>query len=196
MTNWQEFPNEFPDMWDKMCKHFDAVHIAHTQRVQRNLNLMSAYFEKRNNLDLAMQTIQRGIQHDQSKLHNPEYEPYVWRVYRTKWNKEGRTESVLDLYYRTSHLDQVIRDAVFHHITHNRHHPEWHPDPDDMAYIDVVEMVCDWHAMSQEFQSDTHEWAKYVVPRRYAFGNHLQSVVFDTVKLIKELDSADNTQRT
>ena len=36
--------------------------------------------------------------------------------------------------------------AIQHHVTTNRHHPEFHADANDMSDVDLIEMVCDWTA--------------------------------------------------
>ena len=150
---------------------------------------MAEYYDTQNMFDLSWQLTQRTIVHDQSKMQEPEYVPYVWRVYRTQWNNDPKKDerSLLKGCFDDPTLDQAIRDAVNHHITHNRHHPEWHFDHDDMNKIDLTEMVCDWYAMSQEFKSSIDEWVAYVVPRRYHFGKRIPFIM-TTVALLKDLD--------
>ena len=67
-------------------------------------------------------------------------------------------------------LPNRVRRAVHHHVTTNRHHPEFHADPNDMTEVDLIEMVCDWTAMAQEFGQDggvteidsgsVHQWCE------------------------------------
>ena len=40
-------------------------------------------------------------------------------------------------------------------MTTNRHHPDFHANPNDMSDVDLIEMVCDWTAMAQEFGEDS-----------------------------------------
>ncbi len=64
-------------------------------------------------------------EHDASKFSEEEFEPYA-----QKWfNNSGET-----LEYR---------EAWKHHWTHNEHHPEFWLG-EDMPYIYILEMLCDW----------------------------------------------------
>ncbi len=51
-------------------------------------------------------------------------------------------------------MEDSVRSAIEHHVTTNRHHPDFHADPNDMSDVDLIEMVCDWTAMAQEFEQD------------------------------------------
>lgn len=187
ILHWTQVPAQLPELWADMAAHFEEVHSAHVARVRRNIQLMADYYESQQMFDISLQLAQRAIQHDQSKLHDPEYVPYVWRVYRTKWNKDNKQDKRFTTFFSDQTLDQAIRDAVYHHITHNRHHPEWHFDPDDMNKVDLTEMVCDWYAISQEFGSSIDEWVASVVPRRYVFGKRIP-FIRSTVQIVKQLD--------
>jgi hypothetical protein len=180
---WQDVPEKMPELWYEMTDHFQQVHTEHVERVQKNLALMGGYYEELSPA-MGLQIAQRAILHDQSKLQEPEYVPYVWRINRTLWKK---TNSPHLRWLESQTLDQAIQDAVRHHVTHNRHHPEWHMDADDMSVIDIIEMVCDWYAMSQEFNTSIVTWFNYVVPRRYSFSADVRQKVFDEITLIKTL---------
>lgn len=193
-VHWSKIPHSHPALWADMTAHFDMVHTAHVQRVQRNLNLLADYYESHNMFDVSLQLAQRAVLHDQSKLYEPEYVPYVWRVYRTEWLRNNKQDQRFFVFYSDHTLDQAIRDAVVHHVTHNRHHPEWHLDPDEMSLVDIGEMVCDWYAMSQELGSHIEEWVMSVVPRRYHFGKKI-SLIHQIVTVLKSLDVNDKIQR-
>lgn len=68
-------------------------------------------------------------EHDASKFSEDEFEPYA-----QKWfNNSGKT-----LEYE---------EAWKHHWTHNEHHPEFWLG-EDMPYIYILEMICDWGSFS------------------------------------------------
>ena len=67
--------------------------------------------------------------HDDSKFSDEEFEPYA-----QKWFNNG--EETLE-----------YKEAWTHHWTHNEHHPE-HWLGEDMPYIYILEMLCDWGSFS------------------------------------------------
>lgn len=67
--------------------------------------------------------------HDDSKFSEPEFEPYA-----QKWF--GNKEKTLE-----------YEEAWKHHWTNNEHHPEFWLG-EDMPYIYILEMICDWGSFS------------------------------------------------
>jgi Family of unknown function (DUF5662) len=81
-----------------------------------------------------------------------------------------------------------VKLAIHHHVPVNRHHPEFHADPNDMSDVDLIEMVCDWTAMSQEFGQDggsARGWADKTIGKRVAFDEDRRLFVY---QMIEELD--------
>lgn len=193
---WQHVEQEYPLDWEKMVGNFYKVHQQHLHRVMINMHHLTNYFQI-SNAPFAGEIVRRSYSHDNSKIEAPEYIPYVWRYWRTKWKADGEPKAEpafhieswesapFHLHFQDPTLDQAIRDAVFHHITHNRHHPEWHDDPDNMTHLDICEMVADWYAMSDEFNSNIYDWYRDVVPRRYHFGKK-QQLVLDTIDIVTQ----------
>lgn len=70
-------------------------------------------------------------EHDNSKFSEEEFEPYA-----QKWFGDG----IKTLEYE---------EAWKHHWTHNEHHPEFWLG-EDMPYIYILEMICDWGSFSVE----------------------------------------------
>lgn len=93
--------------------------------------------------------LKRGVEHDASKLEDPERETFA-RV----------TSSLFGLTYGSEEYKAQLKElgpALDHHYTHNKHHPEYNDlnghsfetlnDPiRSMDLIDIVEMICDWIA--------------------------------------------------
>ena len=42
--------------------------------------------------------------------------------------------------------------AVTTHTTTETHHPDAHIPPSDMGWLDIIEMVCDWHAAAESYK--------------------------------------------
>ena len=68
-------------------------------------------------------------EHDNSKFSEEEFEPYA-----KKWHLDGKKTREYEL-------------AWEHHWSNNEHHPEYW-DGEDMPYIYILEMICDWGSFS------------------------------------------------
>jgi hypothetical protein len=68
-------------------------------------------------------------EHDDSKFEEPEFEAYAQHFY-------GDKKDSLE-----------FEEAWKHHWTHNEHHPEFWLG-EDMPYIYILEMLCDWGSFS------------------------------------------------
>jgi hypothetical protein len=68
-------------------------------------------------------------EHDDSKFSEEEFEPYAQHFYGDKKN------------------DFEYEEAWKHHWTRNEHHPEFWLG-EDMPYIYILEMLCDWGSFS------------------------------------------------
>ena len=148
----------------------------HIERVRRCLTLMAKV------TDYGEELIERARVHDASKFGPDERIPYVWltEYYRCRRNGEPFA-------YPEGVAEQVKR-AIHHHLTTNRHHPESHADPNDMSGVDLIEMVCDWTAMAQEFGQDSGSargWADKTIGKRVAFNAEKRQFIYE---MIEELD--------
>ena len=96
------------------------------------------------------------VEHDQSKWSESEYDAYRMNFYPTILERETPNWDIL--------VKEKFDKAWEHHYTHNPHHPEyWVKDTgiaEDMPLDYIVEMICDWLAMSKKFNNDIHEWYK------------------------------------
>jgi hypothetical protein len=148
----------------------------HIERVRRCLTLLAKNTSYRDEL-----LVRAGI-HDASKFGPEERIPYVWL---TEYHRCRRSGEPFE--YPEGAADEVQR-AIRHHVTTNRHHPEFHADPNDMSEVDLIEMVCDWTAMAQEFGQDggsARGWADKTVGTRVAFNAEKRRFIY---RLIEELD--------
>jgi hypothetical protein len=80
-------------------------------------------------------------EHDASKYSEEEFEPYAQHFYGDKKN------------------DFEFKEAWKHHWMNNEHHPEFWLG-EDMPYIYILEMLCDWGSFSVE-KGDYLELSKY-----------------------------------
>lgn len=132
-------------------------------------------------LDVMISELQaRAAVHDASKLHSPEKEAYDGLTQDMKASTAPSGSEDYRAIIRTS------QPAVDHHVTTNRHHPEFFGDEGitGMTLIDLVEMLSDWKAASLRGDGTDADLAKYL-PRnveRSKIGEQLAAILENTRK--------------
>ena len=132
--------------------------------------------------------------HDRSKLEEPEFTPYVKR----KWFEKTANK---DLY---EEMDDDIKDAIVHHVTHNAHHPEYWSDDyrgfetsdpchvNDMPEGCVIEMICDWKAMSEERGNTPRVWYDKTRDTRWIFDEKTNRLIDKWLKAFEEIGNGQS----
>ena len=100
---------------------------------------MIAFYERRTNEHIARvrnclcllanetehgdELIRRGEFHDASKFGDAERVPYIWltEFHRCRQNNEP--------FSYPDGMEDSVKNAIQHHVTKNRHHPDFHADP-------------------------------------------------------------------
>lgn len=125
---------------------------------------------------VVQELVHRAAVHDQSKLLPPEKEVY------------DRVRPLLDAAEYGSEeyhaATEQLGPAFEHHTAVNRHHPEHFGSMrcSGMTLIDVIEMVCDWHAAAQRRPGGhvadglQHNFSKYGIEMQLA------AIIENTVK--------------
>lgn len=160
----------------EMIAFFERRTKEHIERVRRCLGLMAEVTEYSADL------LQRGKVHDASKFELEERLPYIWLTACHRCRRKGEPFE-----YPEGMAEKVSR-AITHHLTSNRHHPEFHADPNDMSDVDLIEMVCDWTAMAQEFGEEggsARGWADKTIGKRVAFNADKRRFIY---QMIEKLD--------
>jgi hypothetical protein len=124
---------------------------------------------------------QRAAVHDDSKFSDAEREPYTWLT------EYYRCRRVNEPFSYPPGVTDLVRLAIEHHVTSNRHHPDFHSDPNEMSDVDLIEMVCDWTAMSIEFGQDegsARGWADKTIGDRVLFNPERRAFVYQTIDLL------------
>lgn len=173
----------------ELIEYFIKRTNEHIARVINNANTLY----KKNKLfkDLPAQ----ALKHDLSKLVEPERTPYIVLTHYYKLKQEGK-----ELKTEDSIMDK-IREAAFHHIKNNSHHPEYWDNniqllgkdkrtnqkvnAQTMPFLDIAEMVCDWMAMSQEMNNDVTEFANSVVNKKFLFTENQINLIYKCIFLLK-----------
>ena len=93
--------------------------------------------------------------HDASKYTDIEFIPYRKHWYPTSYEKSLSDEEKAD-------IEKSYEDAWTHHYQNNSHHQKYWQNEDgsfrDMDLGSIIEMICDWEAMSKHFGQNTWKW--------------------------------------
>jgi hypothetical protein len=141
---------------EKLLQHIDGVN--------RNCRLLGKRLIEEGEVHLGHCLIARGMTHDNSKF------------YGLEWDWLTMTE---DDHKKKKDSKDTLWLAIRHHHSMNPHHPEFHPEVNDMSRLDISEMVCDWKARSEEFGSSLEEFveraiAKYEIAPNGRVGKHIK----------------------
>jgi hypothetical protein len=163
------------DPTPEMFAFYERRTNQHIERVHRCLALMAEATDHADELN------ERGRVHDASKFGAEELVPYIWltEFHRCRRNREP--------FAYPAGMENRVRAAVEHHMTTNRHHPDFHSHPNEMSDVDLIEMVCDWTAMSQEFDQDggsAREWADRTIGERVQFNDDKRRFIYDMIDLL------------
>jgi hypothetical protein len=164
--------DKIPDPTPAMVRNYEKRTKMHIDLVGQNLKKLHQM------TDWGDELLQRASVHDRSKYGPVEKLPYIWLTEFHRCKNGG-----LDFEYPPG-VEEKVQEASLHHITTNRHHPEFHSSPDAMSDIDVVEMVCDWTAMAQELgenDGSARGWADKNVNKKWQFSEPQVQLIYDTI---------------
>lgn len=172
----------------EMEEFFNERTKTHIQRVKNNIQKICEIYPNTgeiNKEDLE----QRASTHDVSKWSPEEYIPSIWFTWKRKLEQEGKSFEI------PSEMKEKINEAWIHHYTHNDHHPEYFCEPhtrtspilvNNMGKQQMIEMVCDLGAMSQEFNNSLLKWINDVTFKKYHFDDLHKMFILKIAKLIGE----------
>lgn len=110
----------------------------------------------------------RISEHDISKFAMEEMLGYILMT-----EKYGRKVG----YKFSKEDDEIMSRAWDHHKSINKHHPEFFESLNDMTYEDIIEMVCDWGAMSLEFGDSVVKFKDEKAYPKYNFTDNQKAVI-------------------
>jgi len=159
----------------EMTAFYEQRTREHIGRVARCLSLLAAVTPYGDEL------LERAKHHDASKFGPEERIPYIWL---TEYHRRRRTGDPLEY---PAGVAEEVEMAVKHHLSANRHHPEFHADTNEMTDVDLIEMVCDWTAMAQEFDQDggsARGWADKTIGHRVVFDAEKRRFIYEMIDLL------------
>ena len=171
-------PSDRQDPTPGMINFYERRTWEHIERVRKCLTLLADVDERGGELQA------RAAAHDASKFGPEERIPYVWLTEYHRCRRAGEAFA-----YPEGVAEDVV-SATRHHVTTNRHHPEFHADPNDMTEVDLIEMICDWTAMSQEFGQDggsARGWADKAIGSRLMLDDPKRQFVYTIIEKLDRL---------
>ena len=165
-----------------MIRNFEKRTKEHIDRVAKYLR----HFYR--TTDLGDELLERAKTHDQSKYSNVEKMPYIWLTEYHRCKNNGKK------FEYPIGIESKVKEATLHHITTNRHHPEFHDDPSDMNDVDIAEMVADWAAMAEELnEGSPRGWADKNIGTKWKFTEDQVESIYKYIEDIeKSFDHATN----
>lgn len=124
--------------------------------------------------DVAVRLRLRGVMHDASKLRSPEKEAFERLGEVSRRHEFGGAEYNEAL--------QLLGPALEHHYAVNRHHPEHFEDGIvGMHMLDLLEMLCDWKAASEQQEGGDIRVSLEVAVERFGISKELAYLLSITI---------------
>lgn len=133
--------------------------LIHKNYVQKSADKLCRYLEKEHASQHAKLLRERAKIHDDSKISNVDELYALSRIIDDKSTLKDANQQ----------LSPLKKDAIQLHWKHNSHHPEFFDSVLDMTKLDIMEMCCDWHARSTQYNSDFLEHVKTQQEKRFHF---------------------------
>ena len=117
--------------------------------------------------------IEQGVQHDQSKLKDPEksfFDTYTPELKGTTYGSDTYLE-----------LLKKLQPALDHHFAENSHHPEHFKNGiAGMTLLDIIELFFDWKAASERHSTGNFKKSLEINKKRFNMSDDLVSIFENT----------------
>lgn len=134
--------------------------LTHKQYFTKACLKMLDYLYSCDRYEDALELAKRCSMHDHSKLEMDEVKYFVELLSE---EDENHTPN--------GRLTDKQKKLIELHWKRNRHHPEFFSDCNKMSDIDIIEMVCDWAARSEQYNNSLIEFAHRIQSERFHFSN-------------------------
>ena len=124
----------------------------------------------------------RGVKHDASKLESPEVEMFAEVTPQLSAVTYGSAEY--------NKLLEKLKPALEHHYAANRHHPQHFVNGiNDMTFIDIIEMICDWKASTLRQNDGNLLKSIELNAERFNFDGQLKQIFINTARILDEYEN-------
>jgi hypothetical protein len=164
------------------------------KRTKNHIELVKKYAGK-----ISEELFKQAELHDASKFNDPERTPYI----EISWDYKCQADNIPNIL--PENIKETMYGASYHHVKNNKHHPEYWSEQEDVInkvnrdepleeIIDstkmpdeyILEMVCDWCAMSEEKKNFPKDWADKNVGIRWKFTPEQTKLIYKTIDEIWE----------
>lgn len=146
---------------DKILYHISDT-IIHKKYVLDSANILCKYLFSVDKKELGLKLVQRAADHDNSKFESKE----LLDIASISDNFSNFKDANLL-------LENEDLEKIKEHWKNNRHHPEHFSNIENMEELDILEMICDWHARSKQHETDLLEFVKVRQNNRFHFPKHM-----------------------
>lgn len=150
--------------------------ILHKKLILDSCLLLSEYFFSIGNDEIALNLLKRASTHDISKFQKKELMSLASIPKNAKAFKNPNTE-----------MSEEERKHIELHWKNNAHHPEHYEDYNDMTEIDMLEMICDWHARSIQFDTNFLEFVTTRQENRFHFNKEQFDYIYKYCVVLNKL---------
>lgn len=133
--------------------------LIHKKYVIRSANILANYLRQNGAIIHADLLEERALVHDNSKITCFEELDSLSRIINDKTNLKNPSRK----------LSLMKMKSIELHWQHNSHHPEYYNSVIDMPRLDILEMCCDWHARSIQFNTNLMEFVVKQNEKRFRF---------------------------
>ena len=127
---------------------FNAANIRNSYHplylVEKSCKKLAHYLTEIGAVEHSKSLLKRSVLHDNSKFTNEEELRSFAEIINDQQSLKDYSKS----------LSPLSKEYLKLHYKNNSHHPEHFSSPADMSKLDVMEMVCDWHARSVQYGTD------------------------------------------
>ena len=162
--------------------------INHKKLFMDSANLLFKMLVRIGEDEMAIALIRRAAVHDNSKFSLEEIDALSKIA-----DKQEKDDGFTNPDYK---LNNEQLDLISIHWKNNRHHPEHFDSVYDMTTLDVLEMVCDWHARSVEFGTDLIEFVEHRQKNRFHFPPELFDSILRLCKLMVAVSHEGKLKKT
>ena len=121
----------------------------------------------------------RGELHDASKLSDEELPYFAEHTDKLNEIEYGSDEYKKEL--------EALKPALDHHYSVNKHHPQYYPNGiEGMSLIDLVEMMADWKASSERYNTGNLLKSIDLNIKRFNIEPQLAQILINTAKVMEE----------
>lgn len=167
------------DLLEQKEQEYLAYINEHILNVQKAFELYLLLFDCDNTSPYNIILKHNIKKHDQSKFGIEEFD-----AYRRHFHSIDETEK--------EESKDDFEKAWEHHYSVNKHHSEYWFDengnPKEMNHMYVIEMICDWIAMSIKFCGNPYEWYKENVDSKIKLHDNTKKLVESLLLVVDAVD--------